>query len=298
MIEAELEYVSEHAALSPHTGDLRLCSLYAGGDEALVVDVMKTGLEPLRSLDDATLVIHNAPFDLAFLEHNGIFPAEVHDTMQMARLLLGPGKTAGEAHYSLARAANALCGIRLDKKLQASDWSKDSLGREHIAYAAQDVVAAWRIAEIAQLLDAQASTESYEIQIGAICATTRMTLRGVGFDVERHAALIDDWRKEQAAATQDFIDACRAASNDDALRPLADAGVLPKARHTQETLNAVLTEDEIAAWPRTPTGMFFDRTRGFAPRRTPPRHRGTRPQCARAAASDHVRRDLSAAHRA
>ncbi len=256
-LEAELKHVTKRAPLSPHTGEIRLCSLYAGGDEALVIDIMKTGPDPLRALDGASLVIHNAPFDLAFLEHVGVYPSEIHDTMQMVRLLLGVGRRGKESVYSLGLAAKTLCGIDLDKRHQDSDWSEEPLGRERIFYAAQDVVACWRIAEIApRLLEAQKSTEAYEIQVGAVPAITRMTLRGVGFDVEGHATLIEDWRKEQVAAAKDFLGACRVASNDDTLRRLADAGVLPKARDTQEALNAVLTEDEIMAWPRTPTDML------------------------------------------
>jgi hypothetical protein len=60
-LEAELKHGTKRAPLSPHTGEIRLCSLYAGGDEALVIDIMKTGPDPLRALDGASLVIHNAP---------------------------------------------------------------------------------------------------------------------------------------------------------------------------------------------------------------------------------------------
>jgi hypothetical protein len=123
-----------------------------------------------------------------------------------------------------------------------------------------------RIAEIAPArLEAQKSTEAYEIQVGAVPAITRTTLRGVGFDLEGHATLIEDWRKEQVAAAKDFLGSCRVASNDDTLRRLADAGVLPKARDTQEAPNAVLTEDEIMAWPRTPTGMLSTALGDFTP---------------------------------
>lgn len=120
-LEAELKHVTKRTPLSPHTGEIRLCSLYVGGDEALVIDIMKTGLEPLRALDGATLIIHNAPFDLAFLEHVGVYPGEIHDTMQMARLLLGVGRRGKESLYSLGLAAKALCGIDLDKRHQDSD---------------------------------------------------------------------------------------------------------------------------------------------------------------------------------
>ena len=250
-LEAELKHVTKRAPLSPHTGEIRLCSLYAGGDEALVIDIMKTGPDPLRALDGASLVIHNAPFDLAFLEHVGVYPSEIHDTMQMARLLLGVGRRGKESVYSLGLAAKALCGIDLDKRHQDSDWSEEPLGRERIVYAAQDAVACWCIAEIAPAkLTAQKSTEAYEIQAGAIPAITRMTLRGVGFDVEAHDKMIGEWRQEQAAATQEFLGACRDAGGDTLTR-LADANVLPKANDTQAALRAVLTEKELAGWPRT-----------------------------------------------
>ena len=106
-----------------------------------MIDIMKTGPDPLRALDGASLVIHNAPFDLAFLEHVGVYPNEVHDTMQMARLLLGTGRRGKESVYSLGLAAKTLCGIDLDKRHQNSDWSEEPLGHERIVYAAQDAVA-------------------------------------------------------------------------------------------------------------------------------------------------------------
>jgi DNA polymerase I len=250
-LEAELRHVTKRAPLSPHTGEIRLCSLYAGGDEALVIDVMKTGPDPLRALDGASLVIHNAPFDLAFLEQVGVYPGEIHDTMQMVRLLVGVGRRGKESVYSLGLAAKALCGLALDKRHQDSDWSEEPLGRERIVYAAQDAVACWRIAEIASArLMAQNSTEAYEIQVGAVPAITRMTLRGVGFDSEAHDKMIGEWRQEQAAATQEFLDACRNAGGD-TLTQLADANVLPKTKDTQMALRAVLTDKELADWPRT-----------------------------------------------
>lgn len=125
------------------------------------------------------------------------------------------------------------------------------MGRERIVYAALDAVACWRIAEIApSRLAAQKSTEAYEIQAGAAPAITRMALRGVGFDSEAHDNMIGEWRQEQAAATQEFLDACRDAGGD-TLTELADATVLPKANDTQAVLRAVLTEKELAGWPRT-----------------------------------------------
>ena len=99
-------------------------------------------------------------------------------------------------------------------------------------------------------LTAQKSTEAYEIQAGAIPAITRMTLRGVGFDVEAHDKMIGEWRQEQAAATQEFLGACRDAGGDTLTR-LADANVLPKANDTQAALRAVLTEKELVGWPQT-----------------------------------------------
>jgi DNA polymerase I len=250
-LEVELKHVTKRAPLSPHTGEIRLCSLYAGGDEALVIDIMKTGPDPLRALDGASLVIHNAPFDLAFLEHVGVYPSEIHDTMQMTRLLLGAGRRGQESVYSLGLAAKTLCGVDLDKRHQNSDWSEEPLGFERIVYAAQDAVACWRLAETAPTrLTAQKSTEAYEIQAGAIPAITRMTLRGVGFDVEAHDKMIGEWRQEQAAAAQEFLGACRGAGGDTLTR-LANANLLPKANDTQVALRAVLTEKELAGWPRT-----------------------------------------------
>ena len=134
------------------------------------------------------LVAHNAAFELSFLEHHGIAPAEMHCTMQACRLTLGEHQT------SLADAARAYLDVELDKTSQISDWSAEHLTLAQIEYAARDAVVCWNIFNrVMPALGAQES--AYEIQMTAIPAVVRMQLRGFRLDTDAHAKLIEDLRR-------------------------------------------------------------------------------------------------------
>ena len=80
---------ADRAALDPHRARIRLLQLYGGGRRVAVIDLFRTGGGILQRLNDMVLVAHNAAFELSFLEHHGITPAEMHCTMQACRLTLG-----------------------------------------------------------------------------------------------------------------------------------------------------------------------------------------------------------------
>ena len=171
---------------------------------------------------------------------HGVEPAEVHCTLQACRLTLGPKFT------SLASAAINYLGVEVDKDLQTSDWSAEHLTAEQVRYAAQDAVICWRVAQ--RVLPAlREQTSAYEIQMLAVPATVRMELRGLGFDSEAHARLMDELRQERIALAEAYVEACKACGHSD----LAAAGVPSTPERQSSVLTTLLSSEELAAWART-----------------------------------------------
>jgi DNA polymerase I-like protein with 3'-5' exonuclease and polymerase domains len=186
-----------------------------------------------------SVIAHNMPFELSFLETAGVALGELHCTMQATRL------TLGERATSLAAAAATYLNLELDKSLQTGDWNAPNLSRQQIDYAAIDAVVAWRIAEkILPRFDVQRS--AYEIQIRAVPAAMRMTQRGFKLDVEAHAQLIADLEKERLAAELEYRAACVASDH----TTLADKAPSTPAQK-EALLTALLSSDELARWRRT-----------------------------------------------
>ena len=137
-------------------------------------------------------------------------------------------------------------GVEVDKDLQTSDWSAEHLTAEQVRYAAQDAVTCWRVAE--RVLPAlREQTSAYEIQMPAVPATVRMELRGLGFDSEAHARLMDELRQERIALAEAYVEACKACGHPD----LAAAGVPSTPRKKEFVLTTLLSSEELAAWART-----------------------------------------------
>jgi DNA polymerase I len=237
-LAVEIRY-AQTAGLDPHRARIRLLQVYAGGDCALVIDLDHTGPGVLDLLDGVSVIAHNMPFELSFLEAAGVALGELHCTLQATRL------TLGERATSLAAAAATYLNLELDKSLQTSDWNAPNLSRQQIDYAAIDAVFAWRIAEkILPRFDVQRS--AYEIQMKAVPAATRMDQRGFKLDVDAHARLIEDLKKERLAAEQEYREACL-TSGHTALADKAPSTPTQKAA----LLTALLSSDELSRWRRT-----------------------------------------------
>lgn len=83
-------------------------------------------------LNTTIKVVHNAAFDATRLSNHYQFKvAPVYDTMLAAR-------RNGERRYSLLAQAQTHLNLKLDKRMQTSDWSRRPLDIKQIHYAAQD----------------------------------------------------------------------------------------------------------------------------------------------------------------
>jgi ribonuclease D len=231
--------LAEKAGLDPRRSRIRLVQAYDGGREVLVIEIDRTGVGVLAALDGASIICHNAAFEMSFLEPAGVAFREVHCTLHAARL------TLGEKSTSLADVAAAYLNVTLDKSQQVSDWGAPHLTREQLTYAALDAIVEWEVAQhvFVALRD---QTPAYEIQIRAVPAAMRMQERGFKFDVDAHARLIAELKQERLAVEQEY----RAACLSDGGLALADKAPSTPAQKG-DLLRALLTSEELRRWART-----------------------------------------------
>jgi DNA polymerase I-like protein with 3'-5' exonuclease and polymerase domains len=236
-LDAEIAYAGT-AALDPHRAQIRLLTLYGGGERVAVIDLDRAGQGVLRRLERLDIVAHNAGFELAFLETAGVKLGRAHCTMQMGRLTLG-------RLASLKDVAEECLGVDLSKDEQTGDWGAANLSNTQIEYAAMDAVVCRRVAMRAYpALGSQLS--AYDIQRKALIAVERMERRGVLVDVAAHAALIEELRRERAGAAEEYARACLSAGRPD----LAET-VPATPKEKEALLEALLTSGELQAWART-----------------------------------------------
>jgi DNA polymerase-1 len=174
----------ETTGLDPRSDRVRLLSLSLdttdGGRLSYLVDCI--AVDPAALWDrfaEKDIILHNAAFDLAFLEKMGFTPSgHLHDTMLLARLL-----AAGTFDKcDLAAVVGRELGQALDKGAQKSDWS-GALTREQLAYAARDaaVLAPLRRA-LARKVEAAGLGPVADIEARALPAFVWLARSGVAFD--------------------------------------------------------------------------------------------------------------------
>ena len=106
---------------------------------------------------------------------------------------------------------------------------------------------------------------AYEIQLSAVPAVARMELRGFRLDVAAHSRLVEDLECRVREAETAYINACRAHGRDD----LADAGLPKTPREKERLLETLLSQDELAAWERTPRNAALSTKRTELQRAAP-----------------------------
>jgi DNA polymerase-1 len=190
----------ETTGLDPRKDSIRLLSL-ATKDATYIVDcrsVEPAGLFPV--LTEATVLAHNALFDLEFLSSLGFVPGEVADTMILSQLLHAGSKVEplkrGQTSHSLASVVKRELGLELDKTHQSDDWGS-TLTPEMIEYAAKDVEVLLPLYEvlIAKIQEA-GLTDVAEIEHRTLPAVVWMSSVGVPIDA-------DGWREHARKAEAD-----------------------------------------------------------------------------------------------
>lgn len=133
----EIQVDSETNGFDPYTNDLLLLQL---GDQynQYVIDCTTVDILPLKELlENKTILLHNAKFDLRFLYHKGIWPFEnVYDTYLAERII----STGIDSHRkSLDACCQRYLKITLPKEIRGHIYRLGPYDSRVIKYAASDV---------------------------------------------------------------------------------------------------------------------------------------------------------------
>lgn len=115
----------ETTGLDPRRDRPRLLQLGFPDGGGVVVDLFATGgVGPLaEALSGVEVVGHNLAFDLGFLAHHFGVTARGWDTQLASQLVDGGTNLHAKGFHKLNAVTERFLGVRLDKALQASDWS-------------------------------------------------------------------------------------------------------------------------------------------------------------------------------
>lgn len=134
-IDAEFTQVRSHAQSEASGPRLALLQL-AIDDHCFVIDALRLrDLESLQAVigNPAILVLlHGAGADLRVMAERGLDVAYYYDLEATSRSIFGQHES------SLAAMLQRALGVRLDKSLQRTDWTRRPLPPAMVAYAARD----------------------------------------------------------------------------------------------------------------------------------------------------------------
>jgi len=181
----------ETTGLVPHRDSIRLFSLATEAATYIVDWQCVNPAEFVPIFSEATVVAHNALFDLRFLSSLGFEPGKVVDTMILSQLLHAGSKVEplkrGQTSHSLDSVVKRELGLELDKIHQSGDWAS-TLTPEMIEYAAKDVEVLLPLYEVLRAKIEEAGlTYVAEIEHRALPAVVWMSCVGVPIDS-------DGWR--------------------------------------------------------------------------------------------------------
>ena len=249
-LAAKQPQTKDGAGLDPYRAAICTLQLYAGGTRCFVLRGEALAMV-LRSnwLWRQSVCIHNAPFELKFLQHHVRYrlpPGRARRfayecTMQAAGLVRGVGH--GGEKRRLDTVAKAALGVDVPKDLQTSHWAAERLSPGQVCYAGCDAVLARRIWTVSETRLRQLKRwNAYELQRAAIRGVADMELRGAGFDREAHHQQSTTWARELAKARQEYFE-------------LTGRPPPTTPNEVRGWLGTVLTSQELARWEPTATGL-------------------------------------------
>lgn len=184
---------TETTGLDPLVDHIRLLQLAIPDNPVMVIDlwqIPETAREPLQVLlaGTALKVFHNAKFDLQFLRQAHLtVHGPLFDTM-LASQLLDAGLHS--RRHGLADLVGHFLGEQLDKKEQVSDWSRDPLTPEQLAYAAKDAAILLRLRDaLLPQLETAGLMDVAHLEGACVPAVAEMELTGIHVDQQRLNAL-------------------------------------------------------------------------------------------------------------
>jgi len=249
----------KQAGLEPRKSGIRLVQFFDGNKTVYVFDIMKIGgLQVLgNDIWKKPMVAHNAMFELKHLIHKGAYPKQIGCTLLMDRVIngnrmelredLGLSKSA-----ALKDLAKELLNLVVSKEQQTSDWSTLDLSQEQIEYAALDAVLVSKLFSIQRsILSKCGLVRAYQVLRDAQHPVSLMELSGIGFNVDKHKQLIEQWNLECETLRRDILKTLGCELN------------LNSGKQLNEWLNEALEQKDLEIWAKTPKGQLSTSTPTF-----------------------------------
>lgn len=189
----------EKAALSPHTGQIRLLQI-STDTEIFVFDVLLIGDFSLFTcfLSTHKFVAHNAVFELSFFKYYGCKDLNIGCTMIGAQLLVHAIYEEDEGFaFGLKPLIKQYFDFDLPKDLQVSQWATPELTYEQIVYAALDACACLELGKrVGKGIKSLDLGRIYQLQKAVQAPVVSIGLNGMCFDTENHEQMINTWRDD------------------------------------------------------------------------------------------------------
>jgi DNA polymerase-1 len=172
-------------ALRPWKGEIRLVSLAddAGNIQLLDLHARPLPAEILTALSRQPLIIHNAAFDMLFLDVLlGIRPKEVFCTLTASRLLTPSHKIP----HSLGAVLERHLGVSLPKEHGATDWGSFVLTDDQLDYARNDVLYLHQLKDVLEVeIEKAGLTRVFKLESDLIPVVVDIERRGFAVDAEK-----------------------------------------------------------------------------------------------------------------
>lgn len=171
---------TETTGLDPMLHELRLIQVHVPGYGTEVIRFEPSGgvlLQRLLSSNVVTKVFHFATFDLGFLHRNYPVDGRKVACTKVAAKILWPNDPSAQRLTSLTE---RYLGFTLDKSLQVSDWSAETLTNAQINYAVADAACLPALyAAVTKELEAQGNLALAESCWRFIPTRVALTLSGL-----------------------------------------------------------------------------------------------------------------------
>ncbi len=206
-----LAFDTETLQLQPEEGKLRLIQLGCYSSRTIVVidcfELEKSDwnyLEDFFSSTNRFWLAHNAVFDIAWLQEQGIhINGSVRCSMIASRLL-----TNGipQTKHGLDALAKRQLNIEVSKEQQKSNWSLETLSKEQLEYAAKDIEV---LLELDQILDQKIRNaqlnRAYKLECRALPAMAQMWRIGLPWNREELEQCRTDYEDDIKELGNEFI---------------------------------------------------------------------------------------------
>lgn len=203
------------AGLDPHLSLIRLIQIFDGVDTIWVFDMFHVNIETLRELlEKGHFCAHHAKFELTHFTFNKVPGMNVGCSMLMSQMVDGAEHSPFEPDddededdedktglsqyrrkgHSLDACVQRLFGVKVEKKLQVSDWGKAVLDGAQITYASLDALLTYKVAkELAPKISEYKMGKAYKLLKDAQHVVAEMEIEGYSVDWKYHKKLMDEW---------------------------------------------------------------------------------------------------------